>query len=233
MPKLIIKREVPPRFMRQAILFWVLGLLPVALLAGFLTGNLISQLRHSSFKSGQAPLLPLAPAALPTKLSTHQRPLLPLPILSKQPSDTLPNKQLDPTDSALIPTPKDVPESRPEVTPLAQPQPAEQKKHSKPVQKAAEPTKTTKPSAVVINHPNTKNQQNNRNRPTITPSTTYKSVKSPQTVSESPRPSRSVKRPTTESSASKLAKPQAGAQPERETHDDYRLLEQSLGISLQ
>lgn len=216
MPKLIIKRETPQRLTRQTILFWLLGLFPVALLAGFLTGELVSQLRHSSLKAGQAPWLPspltLAPSSSPN-LATRPLAHSPLAITegTQPPTESLPQPSLKP----ITLTPKPIP------SPVPAPQP-----------KAA-------PSPKPINTANTKDQRNNRNRPASTPRPKHKPVKSPRTVSQSTTSSRPMPRsrpePRIEPSVRPLAKPQAqaAAPTASRTKDDYQLLEQSLGIPLQ
>lgn len=248
MPKLIIKREVPKRFTRQAILFWVIGLLPVALLAGFLTGNLISQLRHTSLEAGATLMLPLAPLKFSApELPKSQTPTLPLPAASELTNDILntqpelPTKQDSEKQAAshkhaeLINPPQ--PPSK--TKPLAKQNVPQAKAESAAKTSQAQALRTNKP-APSINRANTSDQPNNRNHPARTPSAAHKPVKSPQTVSES---SRSTSRPvaSTQSVSTKAAASSAkpakahtsASQPERGTNDDYRLLEQSLGIPLQ
>lgn len=229
MPKLIIKREKPQRFTRQAILFWVLGLLPVVLLAGFLTGNLISQSSHSTSKAGQMPLLPLAPLIQPKPSLPNPSSNLPLPLTTAQPNDTnletstsSANTVIKPTLQKHIETPKLLNNSvNSESTSSA-------KTTKKPL---AANTSKNKPNSI-INQTNTNNQQNNRSRPIEAPSSSHKLVKSPQTVSESPRP-RPVARANPEKRVPATIKSPESAQNERGSTNDYRLLEQSLGIPLQ
>ncbi|MFZ1386051.1 MAG: hypothetical protein WBP46_01995 [Thiolinea sp.] len=249
MPKLIIKREVPKRFTRQAILFWVLGLLPVALLAGFLTGNLISQLRHTSLEAGATPMQPLAPLKFSApELPKSQTPTLPLPAASELTNDTLNTQPELPTkqDSA---TQAATPEHSKLVNPPQPPAKTNQiSKKTAPQTKAEPAVKTPQAQALRANKPapsinraNTNDQPNNRNHPARTPSTAHKPVKSPQTVSESsrpaPRPVASTQTAVSTKAAASSAKPvkarTSASQSERGTNDDYRLLEQSLGIPLQ
>ncbi|SKA74145.1 hypothetical protein SAMN02745130_01346 [Thiothrix eikelboomii] len=224
MPKLIIKREPPPRLTRQTILFWLLGLLPVALLAGFLTGQLLSQLQPSSLKAGQSPWLPLAPTSSSPKLATSPLPHSPLTPpeiteITKIPETT---KITETTQPSTEPLPQP-PLKSITLSPSPKPSP-----HSKP--KAVPATKP-------INAANTKDQLNNRNRPASTPRPKHKPVKSPQTVSQSVPSSRPMPRsrpePRIEPKINQLAKPQAAAPTESRHKEDYRLLEQSLGIPLQ
>lgn len=228
MPKLIIKRETPQRFTWQAILFWVLGLLPVALLAGFLTGNLISQLQRSSSKAGEAPLLPLAPLVQPNPLPKQSSSNLPFPVASEQPQDTVIEKPI----SALDTNPKSSTKELGTPKTLNKSLELNNSTHDSPKKQTGSNTLKNQANQS-IKRANTKDQQNNRNRPAITPSQSNKPVKSPQTVSESPRPSRTVIRTHTEASAKPVSKPPSTAQTERGNKDDYRLLEQSLGIPLQ
>lgn len=228
MPKLIIKRELPQRFTWQAILFWVLGLVPVALLAGFLTGNLISQWQHPY--SGQMPLVPLTPVVQAEPLPPSSSANLSVPLTTALPNDT----NLEQTTSSattsikpLIQSPVEKPKS------LNQSLSTEPSTPAKTNKKPAETnTHKGKPSPS-INQANTKNQQNNRNRPVESPRSINKPVKSPQTVSESPRPNRSVARATPERSVQTAATPPKTTKNERGNTNDYRLLEQSLGIPLQ
>ena len=249
MPKLIIKREVPKRFTRQAILFWVLGLLPVALLAGFLTGNLISQLRHTSLEAGATPMQPLAPLKFSApELPKSQTPTLPLPAASELTNDTLntqpelPTKQDSDTQAAN-------PKHSERVNPPQPPAKTNQiSKKTAPQTKAEPAAKTPQAQALRANKPapsinraNTNDQPNNRNHPTRPPSAAHKPVKSPQTVSESsrpaPRPVASTQTAVSTKAAASSAKPvkarTSASQSGRGTNDDYRLLEQSLGIPLQ
>ncbi|WP_298608889.1 hypothetical protein [uncultured Thiothrix sp.] len=230
MPKLIIKRENPQRFTWQAILFWVLGLLPVALLAGFLTGNLISQWQHLNFKAGQVPLLPLAPMVQPQALPPSSSTNLPLPLTAELPSDTSPEKPTSSTDTLIKP---DLKPSTTTSKPLNRSETLAPIRPTKTAKKPAESTTAKSQSNSSINQANTKNQQNNRNYPVAAPSIHNKPVKSPQTVSESPRPSRPVARTTSERSVQTEARPLEAAKNERGSTNDYRLLEQSLGIPLQ
>lgn len=230
MPKLIIKRETPQRLTRQTMLFWLLGLLPAALLAGFLTGQLVSQLQQGHIKAGHTPQLPLAPAFPPSNLATDPHSPLPLPILEQPaepfvtpplPADRNPDLSPNPIQKAL---------------PQAMPKPIEKKStvNTTPISAKhppAKPAQTDKPSPRVINHSNTKDQPNNRNRPANTPSPQHKPVKSPSTVKPSRRASSPVTNPTPRER--KQVKPQAARSTAVGSHDDYRLLEQSLGIPLQ
>ena len=264
MPKLIIKREVSKRFTRQAILFWVLGLLPVALLAGFLTGNLISQLRHTSLKAGATPMLPLASPKHPAlELPNSQAPSsLPLPAASELPNDSVNTKPANLNHEDVLNTkPANASDrdssSNKQTTQQNtaanqhQPEQAKTKHLIKEEVKATKPEAIKKPSTEpvtqlnkpnpVINRADTSDQQNNRSRPIRTPSSTHKPVKSPQRVSESPRSAarpvistRSVTRSRAEANTNKLASsPTTVRQQEGGSNDDYRLLEQSLGIPLQ
>lgn len=231
MPKLIIKRETPQRLTRQTMLFWLLGLLPVALLAGFLTGQLVSQLQQGHMKAGHTPLLPLAPALPPSNLATAPHSRLPLPIL-EQPAEPFVTSPL-PADRNPDPNPNPIQEALPQ----AMPKPIEKKPtvNTTPISARHPPVKpaqTDKPSPRVINHSNTKDQLNNRNRPANTPSPQHKPVKSPSTV----KPSRRASSPVTNHPTPrerKQMKPQATRSTAVGSHDDYRLLEQSLGIPLQ
>lgn len=218
MPKLIIKRETPQRFTWQAILFWVLGLLPVALLAGFLTGNLISQWQHASFKIEQIPLLPLAPITPAKPFQPSLNSNLPLPQSSELSTDTPIKPAIKvPTNTSTL------------LNKAAS-------KHLNPVKspkKSASPNLTQSKPNTAISQANTKNQQNNRNRPVESPRSSNKNVKSLQTISESPRPTRSVTRTNPERSEQPSAKSPQAVQHEHRSTNDYRLLEQSLGIPLQ
>lgn len=233
MPKLIIKREITHRLTRQAILFWVLSLLPVALLAGFLTGNLITQLNKPPFKAGQAPVVPLAPSMQANEFPKNQTPHL--AAIPELPKVNLPEKQLTPTPSEQISPVKEQAKSINKA--------ASVDKNRVPTKKTTEKSNNSNLSnqASSVNKTNTNakrsiasDQQNNRRRPTISPSPPHKTVKSPQIFSESPRaaarPMFSSKKAT---SSSPPAKPQAVKQQASGTHNDYRLLEQSLGIPLQ
>lgn len=262
MPKLIIKREVSKRFARQALLFWVLGLLPVALLAGFLTGNLISQLRHTGLKAGATPMLPLASPKHPALIPNSQAPSLPLPAVSELPNDTVNTKPANLNHEDVLNTKPANPSDRDASSNQQTTQQNTQANQYLPEQAKTkhlikEEIKPTKPEAVkkppaepvtqfnqpnpVINRADTSDQQNNRNRPIRTPSSTHKSVKSPQRVSESPRSAarpaistRSVTSSRAEATTNKLARsPTTVSQQEGGSNDDYRLLEQSLGIPLQ
>ena len=236
MPKLIIKRESTKRFTRQALLFWGLGLVPVVLLAGFLTGNLISQLRHTSFKAGSIPMLPLAPTK-PVSAVPSQPSNLPLPARSALPSDALPTKQMNTLDTEAIQAPPSrskTPDRTQPTTEIGKPE-ASKKALPNQTAKANKPIVSIKPA-------DTNDQQNNHNRPAITPSPSHKTVKSPQTVSESPRliarpvvSTKSVTGTKAEAKVLKPAKPPSttAVQQKPASNDDYRLLEQSLGIPLQ
>lgn len=224
MPKLIIKRELPRRFTRQAILFWVLGLLPVALLAGFLTGTVITQLQHNQFKAGQIPLLPLAPTLPPQQiLPNSQAPKLSLPINVEKPTDTK-------TVSPIFSTNTD----SNELKPLFNSQ-TPSKLQTAPVEIPVFTNSHNKSLNSSIKRPDTNNQNNPRKHPIATPRVSNKPLKSPQIVSESPRITKSVNRIKSEAHIRKAAKAQAAVPPDRErgNNHDYRLLEQSLGISLQ
>ncbi|TXH68759.1 MAG: hypothetical protein E6Q83_12470 [Thiothrix sp.] len=230
MPKLIIKRDSPQRFTRQAILFWVLGLLPVTLLAGFLTGNLISHWQHTSSKAGETPLLPLAPLVQPKPASSTPSLNLPLPLSTPLPFDAQLEKTPNSVDTEIkpnLPPPVDTPSKA--LSKTRAPEPIKPAKSLKPAAEKAIINSKTSPS---INQTNTKNQQNNRNRPIEAPIQRNKPVKSPQTVSESPRSPRSASRPRTERTERVIASPSTD-QNERGSTNDYRLLEQSLGIPLQ
>lgn len=235
MPKLIIKRETPQRLTRQTILFWLLGLLPIALLAGFLTGQLVNQLQQGQLQAGHTPLLPLAPALPPSNLITDPPSRLPLPSL-EQPAEpfTTPPLAADRNPDPSDPIPNPIQEALPQV----RPQPLEKKStvNTTPISARhppAKPAQTDKPSPRVINPSNTKDQPNNRNRPANTPSPRHKPVKSPSTVKPSRHSSSPVTNPRPTARALKPLKPQAARSTTAGSHDDYRLLEQSLGIPLQ
>lgn len=231
MPKLIIKRENPQRFTWQAILFWVVGLLPVALLAGFLTGNFINQWQHSNFKAGQVPLLPLAPIVKPQAVQPSSSTNLPLPLTAELPNDTSPEKPTSSPDTLIKP------EVKPSTNTPNSFNGSEASEPTKPTKTIKKPTETTtakRRSNTPINHANTKNQQNNRNYPVAAPSAHNKPVKSPQTISESPRPNRPVARTHLGRSMQQPAtRTLEATKNERGSTNDYRLLEQSLGIPLQ
>lgn len=232
MPKLIIKRETPQRFTRQTILFWLLGLLPVAVLAGFLTGNLVSQLRQSSLKSGQPPVLPLAPILPSTRLPNNPLSTLPLALPPERTSEPF-STQAQALKS--IESISDSPSKPSKPSSFSKPaaQTAEKNNSTRSIKKSTVTSKIPPPSNKGINNTNTKDQKNNRSRPTGTPSPRHKPVKSPQTVSQSSHPPRPATSPNTESKANPLAKAQAATPAESRDNDDYRLLEQSLGIPLQ
>lgn len=245
MPKLIIKREIPQRFTWQAILFWVLGLLPVVLLAGFLTGNLVSQLTKPDFEAGRAPLVPLAPIEPIPELPSSQAPTLPLPALSETPALAPSNPPLIIESGTLTPekeSTKAKPAAKASSETAAVKPTAPRPQTSKNVDKSTSSKPVSKPDNEAKSNPHkqrliTNNQQNDRSRPAPTPSTIHKPIKSPQIVRESRR---AVSRPIASKKTEARSKPVAHASTapttrpvSRAGNDDYRLLEQSLGIPLQ
>ncbi len=236
MPKLIIKREPTPRFIRKNTLFWAVALFPLAVTAGFLAGTLLGQFRMAVHPGhpGIAPptsapsSVAASPADAPTS-PTLRIPALPIDTHAQgTPLPTTPNTVAEPqallpplpTNTPYLPTAPLTDSATAVSTPVTASPPASLLDQAK-AGEHQDGNLITKTDVGI-----TKNQDNIRSHPAKPAKPNKKAVKSQQ------RKPAEAARPVARRTARRIPKPVSNQDKAAAEKEDYRLLEQSLGIPL-